>query len=150
MITNTPVENINDIVAAQRRFFRSHATLSIDYRMSMLRRLRSAIVKYERELADALYLDLHKSYEEAYLTEISILLGEIDNFLKHLPRWAAPSKKSTPLKMFPSRSEILTEPLGVALIIAPWNYPVQLLLNPLIGAIAICSSRCRGVTKACR
>lgn len=136
MITNTSIERIKEIVAAQRDFFRSHKTLSIEYRLEMLKRLREAIVRHERELTDALYLDLHKSYEEAYLTEISILLGEIDNFLKHLKGWAAPSKKATPLKMFPSRSEIVTEPLGVALIIAPWNYPVQLLLNPLIGAIA--------------
>ena len=134
MIT-TPIEDIKDIVAAQRAFFRGHATRSVEFRLEMLKRLRASIVKYERELAEALYNDLHKSYEEAYLTEISIVLAEIDNFLKHLKGWAAPSKKSTPLKMFPSHSEILTEPLGVSLIIAPWNYPVQLLLNPLIGAI---------------
>ena len=134
MIT-TPIEDIKDIVAAQRAFFRGHATRSVEFRFEMLKRLRASIVKYERELAEALYNDLHKSYEEAYLTEISIVLAEIDNFLKHLKGWAAPSKKSTPLKMFPSHSEILTEPLGVSLIIAPWNYPVQLLLNPLVGAI---------------
>lgn len=134
MIT-TPIEDIKDIVAAQRAFFRGHATRSVEFRLEMLKRLRVSIVKYERELAEALYNDLHKSYEEAYLTEISIVLAEIDNFLKHIKGWAAPSKKSTPLKMFPSHSEILTEPLGVSLIIAPWNYPVQLLLNPLVGAI---------------
>ena len=134
MIT-TPIEDIKYIVAAQRAFFRSHATRSVEFRLEMLKRLRASIVKYERELAEALYNDLHKSYEEAYLTEISIVLAEIDNFLKHLKGWAAPSKKSTPLKMFPSHGEILTEPLGVSLIIAPWNYPVQLLLNPLVGAI---------------
>ncbi len=130
------VNCIPGIVAAQRDFFATHATLPIDYRMEMLRKLRSAIVRHEQSLTDALYLDLHKSYEEAYLTEISIVLGEIDNFLKNLPRWAAPSKKKTPLKLKPSKSAIITEPLGVALIIAPWNYPVQLLLNPLVGAIA--------------
>jgi aldehyde dehydrogenase (NAD+) len=103
--------------------------------MEMLRRLRKAITDNEEALTDALCTDLNKSYEEAYLTEISIVLGEIDNFLKNLPRWAAPSKRKTPIKLFPSKSYILTEPLGVALIIAPWNYPVQLLLNPLVGAI---------------
>lgn len=136
MITNTSTSEIKSIVASQRRFLRSEATLDIDYRLAALRRLRRAIVEHEHELTEALYLDLHKSYEEAYLTEISIVLGEIDNFLKNLPRWAAPSKKHTPLKLFPSRSVVLTEPLGLALIIAPWNYPVQLLLNPLVGAIA--------------
>lgn len=136
MITNTSTSEIKSIVASQRRFLRSEATLDIDYRLAALMRLRRAIVEHEHELTEALYLDLHKSYEEAYLTEISIVLGEIDNFLKNLPRWAAPSKKHTPLKLFPSRSAVLTEPLGLALIIAPWNYPVQLLLNPLVGAIA--------------
>lgn len=130
------IERIPEIVALQRAYFRSHATLPLDFRMAMLRKLRQAILKHERSLTDALYTDLHKSYEEAYLTEISIVLGEIDNFLKNLPRWAAPSKRKTPLKLMPSKSAIVTEPLGISLIIAPWNYPVQLLLNPLVGAIA--------------
>lgn len=128
----------------QRNYFRSHATLSLDFRREMLQRLKASILRFEKELCDALYLDLHKSYEEAYMTEISIVLGEIDNFLENLRRWAAPSKKSTPLKMFPSRSMILTEPLGVALIMSPWNYPVQLVLNPLVGAIA---AGCTAVVK---
>ena len=136
MITNTPVDKIKSIVASQRNYFRGNQTLDIAYRMKMLRRLRDAIKMYEEELVEALHKDLNKSYEEAFMTEISIVLGEIENFQKNLARWAAPSKKSTPLKLFPSRSEVITEPLGVALIIAPWNYPVQLLLNPLVGAIA--------------
>jgi aldehyde dehydrogenase (NAD+) len=135
-VVNTPVERIPEIVASQRGYFATHKTKALDYRLDMLHRLRGAIVRYEQRLCDALYSDLHKSYEEAYLTEISIVLGEIDNFLKNLPRWAGPSKKRTPLKLFPSKSCVVTEPLGVALIIAPWNYPVQLLLNPLVGAIA--------------
>lgn len=136
MITNTSTDRIKELLAKQRAFFRTHQTLDISYRTRALKRLRGAIKMYEEELTEALYKDLHKSYEEAFITEISIVLGEIDNFLKNLPRWAAPSKKSTPLTLFPSRSVVLTEPLGVALIIAPWNYPVQLLLNPLVGAIA--------------
>lgn len=130
------ISRIPNIVQAQRTYFRSHATLPLEFRMAMLRKLREAILKHERSLTDALYADLHKSYEEAYLTEISIVLSEIDNFIKHLKGWAAPSKKTTPLKLMPSQSSIITEPLGVSLIIAPWNYPVQLLLNPLVGAIA--------------
>ena len=136
MIENTAPERISAIVGAQRRYFLSHQTLPLEFRLRMLHRLREAVVSNERALCDALYTDLHKSYEEAYMTEISIVLAEIDNFLKHLKGWAAPSRKHTPLKLFPSRSEILTEPLGLSLIIAPWNYPVQLLLNPLVGAIA--------------
>ena len=144
MITPTRIEDIAPLVAMQRNYFRSHATLSLDFRREMLQRLKASILRFEKELCDALYLDLHKSYEEAYMTEISIVLGEIDNFLENLRRWAAPSKKSTPLKMFPSRSMILTEPLGVALIMSPWNYPVQLVLNPLVGAIA---AGCTAVVK---
>lgn len=135
-IVNTPQERITAIVASQRAYFRSHETLDVEFRLRMLKRLREAILKYEGELATALYLDLHKSYEESYLTELSMVLVEIDNMIKHLPRWAAPSKRPTPLKMKPSKSYILTEPLGISLIIAPWNYPVQLLLIPLVGAIA--------------
>lgn len=134
-IQNTPDEQITALVKRQRAFFATHKTLSVEYRLEMLHRLRRAITDNEQALTDALKADLNKSYEEAYLTEISIVLGEIDNFLKHLARWAAPSKRKTPIKLFPSKSYIKTEPLGVALIIAPWNYPVQLLLNPLVGAI---------------
>lgn len=134
-IVDSSAERVLHIVEAQRALFATHKTLPIAFRLEALRKLRKAIVKHEKELTEALYADLHKSYEEAYLTEISIVLGEIDNFLKHLSRWAAPSKRPTPLKLYPSKSVILTEPLGLSLIIAPWNYPVQLLLNPLVGAI---------------
>lgn len=134
-LLSTPIDAIPQIVARQRDLFATHRTLPVEYRLAMLRRLRKAITDNEAALCEALRTDLNKSYEEAYLTEISIVLGEIDNFIKNLKRWAAPSKRRTPLKLFPSKSYILTEPLGVALIIAPWNYPVQLLLNPLVGAI---------------
>lgn len=143
-ISNTPRERISEIVAAQREFFRSRSTLDIDTRRTMLRRLRAAIVEWERPLCDALQADLHKSYEEAYLTELSIVLGEIDNHIRHLKRWSRASRRPTPLKMFPSRSRIVSEPLGVTLIVSPWNYPVQLLLNPLVGAI---SAGCTAVLK---
>ena len=143
-ITNTPTEQIIDIVAAQKELFRSGKTLDIEYRLSSLRALKEALRKWEEPLAEALWADLHKSYEEAYLTELSIVLGEIDNHIRHLKQWAAPKRCSTPLKMFPSRSKIISEPLGSALIIAPWNYPVQLLLNPLVGAI---SAGCTAILK---
>lgn len=143
-ITNTPTEQILDIINSQRAHFRSGKTLDLNSRIDALRRLKTAILKHEKALAEALWIDLHKSYEEAYLTEISIVLGEIDNHIRHLKRWAKPVRKATPLKMFPSRSKVISEPLGVALIIAPWNYPVQLLLNPLVGAI---SAGCTAVLK---
>ena len=135
-IKNTSTERIEQIVAAQRTLFRSGVTLDLKYRLSALKALKSALHKWEKPLADALWTDLHKSYEEGYMTELSIVLGEIDNHIKHLKRWAADKRCTTPLKMFPSRSKIISEPLGCSLIIAPWNYPVQLLLNPLVGAIS--------------
>lgn len=141
---NTTTERIVEIVAAQKEFFRSGKTLDIEYRLSALRALKAALKRWEKPLADALWADLHKSYEEAYLTELSIVLGEIDNHISHLKSWAAPKRCATPIKMFPSRSKVINEPLGSSLIIAPWNYPVQLLLNPLVGAI---SAGCTAILK---
>ena len=141
---NISLSEISAILEAQRAFFRSHATLDINFRLSMLRKLEQALAQWERPLADALWQDLHKSYEEAYITELSIVKGEIRNHLRHLRCWSRRRRRPTPLKMFPSTSYIATEPLGNALIISPWNYPVQLLLNPLVGAI---SAGCTAVLK---
>ena len=138
------IKNINDITLAQRRHFESGATLDIKFRKQMLRRMLDALDKWEGRLYDALWTDLHKSYEEAFLTEISIVRAEIKNHLTHIGYWAKRKRVSTPLKLFPSRSYTVKEPLGNSLIISPWNYPVQLLLNPLVGAI---SSGCTAVLK---
>lgn len=127
------IEQIHD---AQKAFYQSGKTLDYAFRRQMLQRLDSALHQYEKALTDALWTDLHKSYEEAYLTEISIVYGEIRNHLRHLRRWMRPVRKPSPLSIFPARSKVITEPLGNALIIAPWNYPVQLLLNPLVGAVS--------------
>ena len=143
-ITNTSTEKIVSVVAVQKAFFKSGKTLSREFRIDALKSLKKAIIKWEKPLAEALWSDLHKSYEEAYLTELSIVLGEIDNHIKHLKKWMKPERKATPLKMFPSRSKVISEPLGCSLIISPWNYPVQLLLNPLVGAI---SAGCTAILK---
>ncbi len=141
---NTSTEKIIGISNAQKEYFRTGATLDIGFRKSMLKNLLSAIEKWEDKLSEALWTDLHKSYEEAYLTEISIVKSEIKNHLRHVGRWASRKKACTPIKLFPSKSYIVKEPLGCSLIISPWNYPVQLLLNPLVGAI---SSGCTAVLK---
>ena len=141
---NTPAARITAIRAAQKAYFRSGATLGERFRRTMLRRLDQALGQWERRLCDALWEDLHKSPEEAVLTELSIVRGEVRNHLRHLGRWMRPERRPTPLKLQPSTSRILSEPLGTALIIAPWNYPVQLLLNPLVGAI---SAGCTAVLK---
>ncbi len=141
---NTSKEKIISVSQAQKAYFRSGGTLNVGFRKAMLRKFLTAMEKWENKLAEALWTDLHKSYEEAYMTEISIVKAEIKNHLKHVGRWAARKRASTPLKLFPSRSYIVKEPLGCTLIISPWNYPVQLLLNPLVGAI---SAGCTAVLK---
>lgn len=141
---NTSTERIINIREAQKTFFASGATLDIKFRKEMLLNLLSAIEKWEDRLAEALWTDLHKSYEEAYLTEISIVKTEIKTHLRKVSGWARHKKVHSPLKLFPSRSYIVKEPLGNSLIVSPWNYPVQLLLNPLVGAI---SAGCTAVLK---
>ena len=138
------IEKIQSIAKAQKAYFRSGATLDIKFRKQMLRRFLAALDKWEQRLYDALWKDLHKSYEEALLTEVSIVKAEAKMHLKHLSAWAKRRKASSPLKMFPSKSYVVKEPLGNALVVSPWNYPVQLLLNPLVGAI---SSGCTAMLK---
>ena len=141
---NTSTERIIAISEAQKKYFRSGETLSIAFRKEMLKKLLSAMEKWEQKLADALWTDLHKSYEEAYLTEISIVKGEIRTHIKNVGKWARKKRVHTPIKLFPSNTHVVKEPLGCSLIISPWNYPVQLLLNPLVGAI---SAGCTAVLK---
>ena len=141
---NTSSERIASIVKAQKEYFRSGATLQVKFRKEMLSQLLKAINNWESKLADALWKDLHKSYEEAFLTEVSIVTGEIRTHIRNVSKWARKERRHTPIKLFPSRSHIVKEPLGNTLIVSPWNYPVQLLLNPLVGAI---SAGCTAVLK---
>ena len=133
---NSLNDRIIKLTQTQREFFISGATLDVAFRKKMLGKLLAAMEKWESRLADALWTDLHKSYEEAYLTELSIVKGEIRNHMKKVGCWSRRKKVRTPLKLFPSRTFVVKEPLGCSLIISPWNYPVQLLLNPLVGAIS--------------
>ena len=128
--------NIPEIVAAQKGYFRSGATLPADFRRAGLRKLLDALYNWEKPLCDALMHDLHKSPEEAYMTEISMVRGEIRNQLAHLRSRMRRRHVPTPLAHFPCRGYEVMEPLGSVLIVSPWNYPVQLLLSPLAGAIA--------------
>lgn len=144
ILPETSEEQIAGQLTAHREYFTSLKTRDIGFRIEQLRRFKAAILLYEQRILDALWTDLHKSPQEAYLTEISMVLQEIDNHIKHLRKWAKPRKVATPLHLLPSRSAIIHEPLGVALIMAPWNYPFQLLLNPLVGAI---SSGCCAMLK---
>ena len=129
---------------AQKEFFATGATLDIAFRKEMLHKFLEAMNKWEKAICDALWHDLHKSYEEAYMTELSIVKAEIHAHISKIDKWSRRRKVASPLKLFPSRSYVVKEPLGNALIISPWNYPVQLLLNPLVGAI---SSGCTAMLK---
>ena len=137
-------KKIISIHQQQKAFFKTGATLDISFRKAMLKKLLAAIEKWEAKISDALWTDLHKSYEEAYLTEISIVKGEIKGHLRKVGRWARKKRLHTPIKLFPGTTHVVKEPLGCSLIVSPWNYPVQLLLNPLVGAI---SAGCTAVLK---
>lgn len=132
----TSESTIDQHLKAQDAYFKAQQTKPIAFRLQQLRKLEGAIQKYEKKIEEALWKDLHKSPEEAYLTEISIVLNEIRYHRKNLKHWAKPKAVPTPLHLLPSRSSIYYEPLGVALIVSPWNYPFQLLINPLVGAIS--------------
>ncbi|MBR4539271.1 MAG: aldehyde dehydrogenase [Clostridia bacterium] len=127
---------IHELVELQRRAFYAVNPRCIESRLDQLERLYKTIVQWEDRICLALQMDLGKSHEEAYMTEIGIVLSEISCFLKHLPRWARQKRQPLPLSLFPGKSYVLKEPYGVVLIMAPWNYPFQLTLNPLVGAIA--------------
>lgn len=123
-------------IESQRAFFSTNKTKDINFRLAQLSKLKNAILKNQKNLENALFEDLHKSPEEVYLTEVSIVIGEIDNHIKHLKEWTKPERVATPLHLFPSSSKIIFEPLGLSLIVAPWNYPFQLLINSLVGSIS--------------
>ncbi len=143
-LTSTNIGRIGEIRAKQESYFRSGATLDVRTRKANLVAFEKAVLKWEKPLCEALWKDLHKSYEESYIAEASILLGEIRTHIRNVGKWTRPQRRPTPMKLFPSRSKIISEPLGTALIISPWNYPVQLLLTPLVGVI---SSGCTAVLK---
>ncbi len=123
-------------LAKLRQYFVSGATRSYQFRRQQLDKLKQAIIKYEADIYESLHSDLKKSPEDCWITENGFLLVEINTALKNLRSWMQPKPVKTNLLNFPSSSQVIQEPLGVVLIIAAWNYPLQLLLVPLVGAIA--------------
>jgi aldehyde dehydrogenase (NAD+) len=130
------LEELAALRERQRGFFRSGATREAEFRRGALLLLRSAIVKEEEALLEALAADLGKSTTEAYSNEIGLVYSEIRHAVRHLSAWMKPRKVRPEFHLMPGSARILPEPYGTVLIIAPWNYPMQLLFSPLVGAIA--------------
>lgn len=128
--------DITGIIAQQRRFFTTGKTKNIQFRIEQIKLLKQAIQEQEEEIVKALYKDLKRPKVESLVAEISLCLKEIKYTLQHLKPWSKPQKVPTPLALLPGSSQIISEPLGVVLIISPWNYPFQLAIAPLIHSIA--------------
>ena len=123
------------VKAEQEMFFRSGITLDVKFRIKQLKRLKEAIKAHDVLIYDALKKDLNKPVFESYVTELGSVYGEIDYMIKHVKDWAKPKRVPTSLAHFYSKSHIYQEPYGRVLIIAPWNFPIQLSFVPLVGAI---------------
>jgi aldehyde dehydrogenase (NAD+) len=127
---------MNTSIEALRQYFQSGATQPFEFRLLQLKRLKQLVLDNEHALYKALYADLKKTDEDAWATEIGFFLSELNYTIEHLKGWMQPKSVPTNLVNMPSSSFTIQEPLGVVCIIAPWNYPFQLLFTPLIGAIA--------------
>ena len=129
-------KSLQTLFESQQNYFASGKTRDVAFRREALRKLRSAILMHEKELYEALRRDLNKSSFESYASEIGFVLEELRFHLKKVKKWARPRHVSSSIVSFPARARITHEPLGTVLIVAPWNYPFQLMMAPLIGAIS--------------
>jgi aldehyde dehydrogenase (NAD+) len=128
--------DIKSIVKHQREYFESGVTRPLSFRLESLRKLQKALRDNEALICEAMKADLNKTPFESYMTEIGMALDELRFHIKHLPGWVKTKTVKTPLVQFHAKSFVVPEPYGVALIMSPWNYPVQLCLEPLTGAIS--------------
>ncbi len=129
-------EDVNKILEEQREFFSTQVTKNIEFRINQLRKLKESIKDYESKITEALRIDLGKHEFESYITEIGFIYLSIENTINNLKKWAKSKKIKTPIFLKPAKSYIVSEPYGSVLIIGPYNYPFQLVIEPLIGAIS--------------
>ena len=130
------MEEIKEILEAQRNYYTTGVTREVSFRMQQLQKLDRVIRKYEADILEALRKDLNKSEFEGYMTEVGMVYDELKFMKKHLALWVKPQRVRTPLANYKSSSRIYSEPYGVVLVLSPWNYPFMLAMAPLIGAIA--------------
>ncbi len=128
--------SISSIVNKQKEYFYNGYTRSVEVRKNNLKKLYEGVQRFEQEIFQALKLDLNKSVHESFTTEVGYVLKEISFQLKHISSWSKPKRVRTALTHFGSKGKVVPEPYGVTLIIAPWNYPFQLAIAPLVGALA--------------
>ncbi|MEG0165109.1 aldehyde dehydrogenase family protein [Anaerorhabdus sp.] len=127
---------LKDVLIRQKTYFNTNKTKSVAFKKAQLLKLKHMITTHEKEIYDALYQDLNKSEMESYLTELSIVYSELNDAIKNVEKWSKPALKKVPLHLIGSYSYTMKEPYGAALILSPWNYPVQLALAPLVGCLA--------------
>lgn len=132
---NFTAQDVDHMIEVQHDFYYTGATKTVEFRKEQLLRLKKVIQHHEKEIVQALYMDLRKSEFEAYATEVGFVLDSIGFMLKHIDEWMKPEQVKTALHLMPAKSFILKEPYGSVLIIGPFNYPFQLVMEPLIGAI---------------
>ncbi len=126
---------LGDVIKSQKEFFNSNATKDVKFRIENLQKLYSILQQNRQNICDALYADLNKSYFEATASEYNLVLADILDMIKHLPKWSKVKKVKTPLQFFPASTKVYREPFGSVLVMSPWNYPFMLALVPLVGAI---------------
>jgi aldehyde dehydrogenase (NAD+) len=132
---NFTAQDVEQMINVQHDFYYKGMTKSAEFRKAQLVKLKQAVQHHEAEIIEALYKDLRKSEFEAYATEVGFVLDSIGFMLKHLDEWMKPEPVKTSLHLMPAKSFILREPYGSVLIVGPFNYPFQLVMEPLIGAI---------------
>lgn len=128
--------DLDEIMKKQRQFFATGATKDVKNRLMHLKKLKQAIQDNEYNICDALSSDFGKAPFETYVSEIGTILVELGHTISHLKSWAKPKRGKTPISHLPGRSRVYAEPYGTVLVIAPWNYPFNLAMAPVIGALS--------------